>query len=881
MNPRRIMPVAFLDAASGGNADEDIREVVDMTKDDVDGTVVGVPCIDVDEHDDHADPSPFVPIDVSSGIVDRMPSVATSRRQDVATSSEGFVPEDDEGAIPGMLDEDDCAGLHARYLAPRMHTNVELAGGMTLRRRCRGRVVDRNTPGYRMLRCRIDALSREGDRVGVYRLLRQLRDWEMNPKRLPSAFRDASGEDEDATEVFDMTNDADERASSEYMNVDDYIADVLLAPIETLSGFVVPPHAPSGEQVGRVPPRDVQAGVCNLIAGGTLSNASNCQDGKSASHRHLLSNIASGVQFTHSGIEELDAYAYSVIETLRDDCGFGSTLLDEIPTATAGGGPKNDSGAFNYDRISSPPVPCRAVDEKSRVVVKESTFVANYHTNHVDQSTCESAADKCWHWSGNKRSLERSYDRIDAGSIHASAVSSLSSSSTSDSNHVLLRFGNNTPKQGKFDAKHKYANWNEIPKPLGQLTIHDCRGFYVQEGSIGRQQFRSDKGQPHFTQHNAAPGLSSGGTEMPTWYNCALSAYLQNQVYVPLAGSQKPQLGLDPMLQHSTLLPPKSEVGTRVSDSLPSKSSNKTIVSQVVTPEGKRRKPRILKKNRKSHRVNLNPGKMLHFPKRIATFSVTDFGFPSIQIIPVCSRGVSYPTQSTRKSRNRSFLTKTSRQRDPFGCCFANRSGDLQNFRASPKFTTFSVIPTLRLCAKESKSTKTECLREQWNMQSALRRMGQWTPSGHVTGRWKPPPWAVVQSLSKSNDTMRAQVQKHKKNQGCRKSLLPKLDALVSNFSAEMRIGCNYSLVNHASISLRDVICLSYVRPTINLLCSAHSAVESLLPKGDCEDWEIVAMAWRYYNHWRPKETKVILLAESHAFTSKVNFCFVLIDPFR
>jgi hypothetical protein len=395
-----------------------------------------------------------------------------------------------------------------------------------------------------------------------------------------------------------------------------------------------------------------------------------------------------------------------------------------------------------------------------------------------------------------------------------------------------------------------------------------------------RPQFRSSEDQLPFTQYNTVPGLSSGVAAMPNCYNSALSVFLQNQVYVPLVSSQMPQLGVDPRLHHS-ILPPKSEANTYISDSL---SSNKYQVSQVatvVTPEAKRR---ILKKNQKSSRVNSNPGGKLHFPKRVATFSITDFGFPSIQSIPIYSRGTSSADQSVRKGRSRHLTIKTdeiSCQRDPFICCLASRSGDLEDYRASPKSNTFSVIPASRLLAEKFNLTKTECLREQWNMQSALRRMGQWTPSGHVTGRWKPPQWAVIQSLGKSNGTMSAQIQKKKKYSGCRKSLLPELDSLVSNFSAEMRMICGNSRMNNASVSLQDVICPQYVRPTINLLCSAHSAVESLLPKGDCEDWEVVAMAWRYYDHWRPRETKVILLAESHAFTSKVSFHFDLTNPLR
>ena len=269
---------------------------------------------------------------------------------------------------------------------------------------------------------------------------------------------------------------------------------------------------------------------------------------------------------------------------------------------------------------------------------------------------------------------------------------------------------------------------------------------------------------------------------------------------------------------------------------------------------------------------------MLHFPTRVSTFSVTNFGFPTIQSIPPFSQGKCSSVRKGRRRLSTIEIEGTSR-RQYFNCCSTNRP-----FNS----ITFSVIPASRLLTKEFHfiDAAPECLREQWNLQSTLRRSGQWTPNGHLTGRWKPPEWAVAQSHRNSNDDRGVHIQKQKKHPGCRKSLLPALDSLVLNFAAEMRMNCDYGGQHRTSASLRDVVCPQYARPTINLLCSAHSAVESLLPKGDCEDWEVVAMAWRYYNHWRPRETKVILLAESHAFTPKVSspsigFVYILITPLR
>ena len=98
--------------------------------------------------------------------------------------------------------------------------------------------------------------------------------------------------------------------------------------------------------------------------------------------------------------------------------------------------------------------------------------------------------------------------------------------------------------------------------------------------------------------------------------------------------------------------------------------------------------------------------------------------------------------------------------------------------------------------------------------------------------------------------------------------LLAKVETFVSRSCLKFRPNCEIK-----------GICPQYLQPTFNLLRCAHSAVCKLLPQGDCEKWEVVELARRYYNHWRPQKVKVILLAESHAFTTKVRFvCLVKQD---
>jgi len=149
-------------------------------------------------------------------------------------------------------------------------------------------------------------------------------------------------------------------------------------------------------------------------------------------------------------------------------------------------------------------------------------------------------------------------------------------------------------------------------------------------------------------------------------------------------------------------------------------------------------------------------------------------------------------------------------------------------------------------------------LKRRWNEQQTRRRHGLWTPSGHITGKWKPPSWSVGQR----NDGNA----KKRKFAGCRKSLLVKLTRSVSSFMLALNIIPDPQDASSAE-SLRDVKC-PYTKPSVDVLHHAHSAIVNLLPAGDCEEWDVVKLARSYYDYWRPDKVKVILLAESHAFTT-------------
>jgi hypothetical protein len=148
-------------------------------------------------------------------------------------------------------------------------------------------------------------------------------------------------------------------------------------------------------------------------------------------------------------------------------------------------------------------------------------------------------------------------------------------------------------------------------------------------------------------------------------------------------------------------------------------------------------------------------------------------------------------------------------------------------------------------------------LADGWKMQGRKRRKGEWVPSGHLTGKWKAPQWADGAPMPECKPAT------------CKKVLLPILERLVNDFM-DRSVPKHYITDNNAIPTpgqLVNLICPHYLKPDRDLLQSAHRAVHTLLPEGDCETYDVVKVARNYCDYWRPKRTKVILLAESHAAT--------------
>ena len=339
---------------------------------------------------------------------------------------------------------------------------------------------------------------------------------------MPTAFRDAG--DEDVAEVLDLTRDEDNRPGSACIDVDEYIVDVLLAPLETSSGFT-PRHTPSSQHVHRVSPSEEPTDACNQIFRESKSSSSNCQFDATASttndhHQRspsltaesVIDESLSPVQITHCGIEELEVYAFAVIETVIHECGSSYTT-NGVHTVTTIDEPRNYLRAAP-DQILPACAPRKTVDVKLRMIEgkknkkKKIASVASNETNLGEPWACKCARQvaagrarggKCHSWQGGKRPVR--------------PKNSPSFSPQGLRTPMHRRSPTKTPKQRSFVAIGDYGRWNEIPKPPCQLTIDECRGFYVQRDPTRRSPFRSSgylspSSQPT-TVGGPAPGILS------------------------------------------------------------------------------------------------------------------------------------------------------------------------------------------------------------------------------------------------------------------------------------------------------------------------------------------------------------------------------------
>lgn len=706
-------------------------------------------------------------------------------------------------------DEDDYKSLHERYLMPRIREKVELPGGRMLRRQCKGRMIDqKNSKGFRMLRIKVDSLLKKNRHDEVYRLLCQLRNWELDPRRIPSVFKDCG--DEAVKEVLDLTKEEEEDGSGNTcIDVDDFITDVLL-----------PSHTPSSNSLPECPTSGVMQVRPRRVSPDQSTKASSCDNsdvqesspsirvkkertnppvvkkrrrpnqvnkknkGRALNNKTPKPKASQKIQLTYGALEEVESFVYSVIETMSKNGNLRQRRLNTLS-----------------------------------------------HTSRPRQTT-----------------------------------------PTNDSN-----------PQG-IDLYSKDIKWDDIPKPPGQLTIDECRRFYV-NGGAKRHARHQGRSSLQLTGYQYPPASTQQYTNPPHQQSLLAQHNMRLQQYTTPPSQQFPpppdnhHYNIHPrqqslLAQHNMMLPLYTSLSHQQSAnhhqqdysllaqqmlfqmidgvsvpsqhvSLPNVPMNNTK-PQVVTPDTKQKSSRRKKKRKLP--TNMYPSIKAETQHRLL---VKDFGFPPCQKDEVEEARSSTSNRITKREQK-------SHQLDSFHPPTNKRLRRLQKAGDHPNLTpTFNILPQTRMSVPPKPIIDcTISLKDGWNRQNAQRRTGKWTPAGHLTGRWRAPDWATKSST----------VPASKQLKGCKKRLLPKLDSLMSNFMIEVDME-HIPEKPRPFKSLQHVKCTIYAK--LNTLRSAHHAVQQLLPKGDCEDWEVVELARKYYNYWRPKETKVILLAESHAFTTK------------
>ena len=272
---------------------------------------------------------------------------AKTTQQGNASETRNIQPEavkSSTGAKPTGYDKADYEILKQRYLMPRVREKAELANGITLRRQFRDRLIDQKTPGFKLLKTKVDSLLKKNYHAEVYRLLCQLRDWELNPERTPAAFHEGNRCDGDVEEVLDLTKE-DDGPGKHCIDVDEYITDVLLVDVTKegdgkqsplLARSSTLPEATHSSNQARLvsfddpPSRDRgnsdSAELSEDLAANDSLTGKECQSSTNNIHQ---------VHITNAAIEVLDTFVNEVIANISQlTDSENDVLLEVVPSSS-------------------------------------------------------------------------------------------------------------------------------------------------------------------------------------------------------------------------------------------------------------------------------------------------------------------------------------------------------------------------------------------------------------------------------------------------------------------------------------------------------------------------------------------------------------------
>jgi hypothetical protein len=175
------------------------------------------------------------PVVVAAGTAAGADAAVASTEDDDAAVQPDFVTSTNNNTTEDftfLFDEEEYQYLRKRYLQKRVHTHVALPhSGMRLRRQTKRAASECNSPGYRALSDIIQSLDRSKKNQEIYRLLKQLTEWETKQGRFPTFnTKSSEKENDEVVEVIDLSNEYERE--EHVIDVDTFITEILLVKVK-------------------------------------------------------------------------------------------------------------------------------------------------------------------------------------------------------------------------------------------------------------------------------------------------------------------------------------------------------------------------------------------------------------------------------------------------------------------------------------------------------------------------------------------------------------------------------------------------------------------------------------------------------------------------
>ena len=140
------------------------------------------------------------------------------------------------------FDQQDYNMLRTHYFESKVRKNEEIPNGMQLRKRHAPATMDGKMRGYKELKQQIQKLEINNNDKGIYRLLKELRRFEVSRIPISSFVCGDDDEDDEVTEIIDLTGILDD-GDDGVIDVDTFIIDFLLVEVIKPDPDAVPPSS--------------------------------------------------------------------------------------------------------------------------------------------------------------------------------------------------------------------------------------------------------------------------------------------------------------------------------------------------------------------------------------------------------------------------------------------------------------------------------------------------------------------------------------------------------------------------------------------------------------------------------------------------------------